>query len=619
MHMAASAPISTSGWIGAEYTPWNASNELWWIDYDAYRPTIDRELGQLKKQFGFTALRVWLHSMLHSHDATGLKNNVSDFLTLADSHGFGVGLVFFDDCWNTEGANLTKPCIAKKGVHNGCWMTSPQQHERTSVARFEPYVRDIVTTYGRDKRVLWFETFNEPSRHSNYSAALKAAAYGWAKAAAPMQPIAACWDDSNSTDLVDHHQYGLPWGSHNAVFSNPKKGGFITEAGSRWYQHTASDQGSTLTLINWLHQVRAHASDAPPAPCGLPSQPACNYTRLDGYLPAGHDAIPWAMTTADAAADKCSTTPECVAITYEANGDDCSSEAAKCKIYFKSLASGTEGGASSHWVTKYKYGPRPPPFVPGVMLQWEMMVGHSMTRWHWGSKEGTPEPAIPWDAHMFPDGTPVSYTEAAAVRNYTTGRDDFLALATYLDPTSLDAPEVYRTLATGETADIATAAAAPPAGTMYELAVWPESADATLVVSIGGGTDPPSVTLSPSSQTLVVQLGTQTATYDIASHKKPEGGLVIGAWNLLRVALDDEGLRVWFNPQFPDVTGASVAPAGTTPKLMPPRLALRTKSAAPRVPPKLSAKAAGGTVRIDYMSILPASVLVGGNELVEVE
>ena len=35
-------------------------------------------------------------------------------------------------------------------------------------------------------------------------------------------------------------------------------------------------------------------------------------------------------------------------------------------------------------------------YVPGIMIAWELMVGNSNTRWHWGSRPGTPEPAIPW-------------------------------------------------------------------------------------------------------------------------------------------------------------------------------------------------------------------------------
>ena len=38
------------------------------------------------------------------------------------------------------------------------------------------------------------------------------------------------------------------------------------------------------------------------------------------------------------------------------------------------------------------------PFVPGVMLNWELMVGNSNTRWHWATPDGTAEPGLPWDA-----------------------------------------------------------------------------------------------------------------------------------------------------------------------------------------------------------------------------
>jgi hypothetical protein len=42
------------------------------------------------------------------------------------------------------------------------------------------------------------------------------------------------------------------------------------------------------------------------------------------------------------------------------------------------------------------------------------MARNDNTRWHWGSKINTPEPAIPWCGLMWPDGLPVSYTEVAA-------------------------------------------------------------------------------------------------------------------------------------------------------------------------------------------------------------
>ena len=106
-----SAPIDTSSWVGAAYTPWRASNELWWTEYESYRGDIQRELGLIKEVLGFNTLRVFLHSMLYEADAPRLQANLDDFLGLCDAAGFRVGVVFFDDCWNWAGANLSHPCV----------------------------------------------------------------------------------------------------------------------------------------------------------------------------------------------------------------------------------------------------------------------------------------------------------------------------------------------------------------------------------------------------------------------------------------------------------------------------------------------------------------------------
>ena len=96
--------------------------------------------------------------------------------------------------------------------------------------------------------------------------------------------------------VVDTHEYSVP-NDRSPVFSNPHKGGIVTEAGARFFQHT-HDYGTPMAWLHWLSSIREHQSQAP--------------------------------------------------------------------------------------------------FAPGVMLSWEVMVGHSNTRWHWTSKPGDPEPAIPW-------------------------------------------------------------------------------------------------------------------------------------------------------------------------------------------------------------------------------
>lgn len=81
-----------------------------------------------------------------------------------------------------------------------------------------------------------------------------------------------------------------------------------------------------------------------------------------------------------------------------------------------------------HWLRERKAAGKR---VPGVYLCWELMVGNSNCRWYWGTPDGAREPTIPWCGLLMPDGTPVSYAEAEAIRSYATGKgralfyDDF--------------------------------------------------------------------------------------------------------------------------------------------------------------------------------------------------
>jgi len=495
----------TSGMVGAEYTPWRASNELWWHEYQSYRDDVIRELKLAKEVMGFATVRIFLHTMLYADNAEGLKKNLADFLDICEQEGFTAGFVFFDDCWKHAGADLDKPCIPKKGKHNGCWMASPQDVERTDVDRFKPYVSDIVGTFKGDARVAWWEIFNEPNRNNNFTMALRHAAFSWAKAQDPTQPVIACWDDSEDTEIVDHHQYSTPWGANNGVFANPAKGGIVTEAGARWYQKTSGDAGSPLTVLNWLTALKK-SGDAP--------------------------------------------------------------------------------------------------FIPGVMIDWEVMVGHSQTRWHWGDAEGIAEPPIPWHNHIYPDGTPVSFTEAAATRRYMSGKDEFLFLETFLDVEDPGAREEYLTLAPGESF---TSTGVDASQAMYELTFWPEAAeediDSELSLSVAGSYR---ITIDNTRLALSSTDG-ELASFDVS---KVEGGVVMASWNMLRVLVQDERVRVWFNPQFSDVTGASVPPADEqSMQAMPPRIDIATKG-----------KASGGdlvistpgtnkkNVRVDYVSVLPPTL-----------
>lgn len=173
---------------------------MWWQYYDEYEEDIARELAATKKHLKFTTLRMFIHSQVFHNDPVALVKNLGRFLNVSDSYGMKVGFVFFGDCWVQSGGNATQPCVPTKGVHNGCWMASPQGQERTSIGRFESYVSTIVKAFADDKRVLWWEIFNEPHQtKGNFSLLLRDAGFKWAKAQNPSAPILSCWDDNPGT------------------------------------------------------------------------------------------------------------------------------------------------------------------------------------------------------------------------------------------------------------------------------------------------------------------------------------------------------------------------------------------------------------------------------------
>jgi hypothetical protein len=87
-----------------------------------------------------------------------------------------------------------------------------------------------------------------------------------------------------------------------------------------------------------------------------------------------------------------------------------------------------------------------------------------------------------------------------------------------------------------------------------------------------------------------------------------ENGLVLDAWNMLRVLLVGGEITVWFNPSFPE-TGfvGNISDAERIPKPLPPRLKVVDPEPAP---PGLVVVSAGRSpTRIDYISVLPPSVV----------
>ena len=146
---------------------------------------------------------------------------MDQFLEIASKHHIQPLFVFFDDCWN----KVPKPGVQpapKTGIHNSGWMQDPGQPASTDANNFpglEKYVKDVLTRFGHDKRILLWDLYNEPgnSGKKDSSLPLLAKVFEWARAVNPDQPVSAgLWNWSfeklnqfqlSNSDVITYHDY----------------------------------------------------------------------------------------------------------------------------------------------------------------------------------------------------------------------------------------------------------------------------------------------------------------------------------------------------------------------------------------------------------------------------
>lgn len=211
-------------WItGCNYQPSTAINQLEMFQKDTFDPaTIDRELGWAA-DLGFNTMRVYLHHLLWTTDKTGFKKRLNEYLAISSKHGIKTLFVFFDDCWNDAYAPGKQPA-PKVGIHNSGWVRDPGTMIYThpdTLKVLERYVKDVLTTFGKDERILMWDLYNEPgnSGQLNKSLPLLKAVFSWAREVNPSQPVSAgIWNGSagfkdlnkfqiEQSDVVTYHQY----------------------------------------------------------------------------------------------------------------------------------------------------------------------------------------------------------------------------------------------------------------------------------------------------------------------------------------------------------------------------------------------------------------------------
>jgi hypothetical protein len=206
--------------VGANFVPSTAVNQLEMWQRDSFDPfTIDRELGYAAG-LGMNTVRVFLHDLAWMEDPRGFLDRVDQFLNIAGNYGIRTVFVFFDDCWNESGALGRQPA-PKTGVHNSRWVRSPTKHvhdDPTEWAFLERYMKDVLTRFAHDPRVLMWDLYNEPGNGENHasSLALLEKAFDWAWAVRPNQPLTSGTWYRNDTltavqltrsDVITFHNY----------------------------------------------------------------------------------------------------------------------------------------------------------------------------------------------------------------------------------------------------------------------------------------------------------------------------------------------------------------------------------------------------------------------------
>lgn len=196
-------------WIcGCNFLPSTAVNfiEMWHPEtFDL--PTIEQELGWAAET-GFNAIRINLNWLGWVHDRDGLMDRLDRFMGTAHRLGILTVPCLFDDC----GFGGQEPQWARQpdpvpGVHNSRAIASPGRAtvmDSAAHPRLGAYVRDVIGSFRNDRRILFWDLYNEPGNRMEFhrqgfstfpgalegpAQALMQASFAWARAASPEQPL----------------------------------------------------------------------------------------------------------------------------------------------------------------------------------------------------------------------------------------------------------------------------------------------------------------------------------------------------------------------------------------------------------------------------------------------
>jgi hypothetical protein len=225
------------GWLrGCDFIPSSAINQLeMWQAETFDTVTINRELGWAE-ELGLNSMRVYLHHAAWEVDKEGFKKRMNQYLAIADRHHISTLFTIFDDCWNPTYQTGKQP-EPKTGIHNSGWLRDPGDvlfSDTTVIKTLELYVKDVLSTFANDKRVVLWDLYNEPgnSSYGNKSMDLLRKVFQWGREINPSQPLSVgVWNDDlkglnkfqlENSDVITYHNYSKPE-DHKALIDTLRK------------------------------------------------------------------------------------------------------------------------------------------------------------------------------------------------------------------------------------------------------------------------------------------------------------------------------------------------------------------------------------------------------------
>jgi len=224
-------------WLrGCDFIPSTAVNQLEMWQAETFDPeTIGKEL-RWADEIGMNCMRVYLHHLAWEIDKEGFKKRMNEYLEIADKNGIKTIFVLFDDCWNPVYQSGKQP-DPKPGVHNSGWVRDPGDllFADPGLSKvLEEYVKDILTSFRDDSRILLWDMYNEPgnSDYGNKSMPLLENAFRWGRKVNPSQPLSSGVWSYNLTDLnkfqlshsdiITYHNYSDP-ANHQAMIDSLRR------------------------------------------------------------------------------------------------------------------------------------------------------------------------------------------------------------------------------------------------------------------------------------------------------------------------------------------------------------------------------------------------------------